>query len=286
MTRIAYLNGDWVPLSDAKVSVLDRGFTFADGIYEYTAVLDGRLVDHLAHLERLRRSLDEIELSCPVPVQDLPALQLDLVKRNGLEEGGVYVQVTRGPAERDFAFPPEPRPTFLMFTQSFAYLDTPLIRNGIGVVTVPDIRWARRDIKSIALLGQVLAKQAAVKAGADDAWMVEDGHVTEGASSTAWIVTSEGRLVTRPLSNAILHGVTRKALLALCAETGLAVEERLFTVQEAHEAAEAFITGATTFVTPVVRIDDRVLSNGAPGPVTRRLREIYVETARATSYGG
>jgi D-alanine transaminase len=285
MERIAYLNGQFVPMDKAQISILDRGFLLADGIYEYTAVLDGKLIDHVSHLQRLERSLREIGLSSPVPISKFPDLQLDLARRNELREGGIYVQISRGVAERDFAFPTNPEPTLIMFTQSFNVLDNPAVRNGISVITVPDIRWRRRDIKSIALLGQVLAKQQAVEAGADDAWMVENGLVTEGASATAYIVSADNRIVTRPLSNDILPGVTRKALIKVADEHGLTIEERAFSVDEAILANEAFISGATTFVTAVVNIDGHIIGEGKPGPVSGRLRELYVAMALGGAYG-
>ncbi|MBV6657092.1 MAG: D-amino-acid transaminase [Devosiaceae bacterium] len=284
MPRIAYVNGAFVPLEDAKVSVLDRGFLFADGVYEVTAVIDGKLVDNAAHLARLERSLGEIEMAHPVPLDTLTELQLELARRNELTEGGIYLQVTRGAAERDFAYPKDATPTLVMFTQERNLVDDPRAKNGVAVVTTPDLRWKRRDIKSVAMLAQAMAKQEAAKVGAAEAIMVEDGVVTEGSSSTAWIV-KDGRLITRNLSNSVLPGVTRLSVLALCEELGLEVEERTYTVDELHEADEVFITAATTLVMPVTKVDDRIMSNGAPGPIATRLRQLYIETARRTSVG-
>lgn len=280
MTRIAYVNGEFVPLEEARISVLDRGFLFADGIYEVSAVLGGQLVDNEAHLARLERSVAAIDLPLPVTLERLVALEEELVKRNGLDEGLVYMQVTRGAADRDFTFPAGVRPTLVMFTQERAISRSAAAETGIAVISVEEIRWQRRDIKSVALLAQVLAKQQAKEAGAQEAWMVEDGYVTEGASSSAFIITKTGTLVTRPLSNAILAGITRKAAMALAAEANLEVEERRFTLEEAHEAAEAFITSASGFVMPVVQLDGKPIGNGTPGPLTRRLRELYLQMAR------
>lgn len=281
MSRNVFLNGSFVPYEDAKISIMDRGFLFADGIYEVAAVLDGRLVDNEAHLARLDRSLAEIAIANPYTAAEWTRLEEELVRRNGLVEGLVYMEVTRGVAERDFAFPKEPvAPTVVMFTQPKTIIASPLAETGAKVVTVPDLRWKRRDVKSVALLAQVLAKQAAAEAGVAEAWMVEDGYVTEGGSSTAFIVTRDGCIVTRPLSRAILPGITRGAVLRLAEEAGLRIEERLFTVEEAHAAAEAFFTSASAFVMPVVAIDGRPVGDGAPGPLARRLRELYVEAAR------
>ena len=284
MTRIAYVNGEFVPLEEAKISILDRGFLFADGVYEVTAVIDGKLVDNEAHLLRLERSLGEIEMGHPVPLDTLTDLQLELAKRNNLTEGGIYLQVTRGAAERDFAYPKDAKPSLVMFTQERDLINDPRAETGVSVVTTPDLRWKRRDIKSVAMLAQAMAKQEAAKAGASDAIMVEDGVVTEGSSSTAWIV-KDGTLITRRLSNAVLPGITRLSVLELCAELGRKVEERTYTVDELYEADEAFITAATTLVMPVVKVDDRILSNGAPGEIASRLRGLYIENARKTAVG-
>lgn len=276
MSRIAYLNGAFLPLDEARVPVTDRGFLFADGIYEVCAVLGGRLVDNAAHLARLDRSLAAIGIPNPHPPEAWTRLEAALVARNGIEEGLVYMQVTRGAAERDFAFPPpETAPTVLLFTQEKRISANPLAETGARIVTVPDLRWKRRDIKSIALLAQVLAKQAAAEAGAAEAFLVEDGLVTEGSSSTAFIVTRAGAVVTRPLSTALLPGITRQAVLRLVAEAGLTLEERPFTIAQARAAAEAFYTSASAFVMPVVAIDGHPLGDGRPGPLARRLRALY-----------
>lgn len=284
MNPVAYVNGSYVPLSEARVSVLDRGFLFADGIYEVSAVLDGRLIDNEAHLARLQRSVGEIAMALPEPLPRIREIQKEVIGRSGLVNGMVYIQVTRGAAPRDFAFPKESvTPTLVMFPMEKDIINAPSARTGIAVKTVPDIRWERRDIKSIGLLAQVLAKQAAAEAGCQEAWMVEDGVVTEGGSSSAFIVTHDHVLVTRPNSNAILPGCTRKAVLALADEQQLRIEERAFTIAEALAAQEAFITSASTFVQPVVRIDGAPVAGGKPGPIAARLREIYIGFARATA---
>jgi len=281
---IAYVNGSFVPLSEAKVSILDRGFLFADGIYEVAAVLDGKLVDSASHLARLERSVGEIGLALPESVARIEELQKELIARNQLDNGMVYLQVTRGADKsRDFPFPKGVTPTLIMFVTVKDIVNAPSAKAGIGVITVPDIRWERRDIKSVALLAQVLAKQAAAAVGAGEAWMIEDGQVTEGGSSTAFILTQDDVIVTRPNSNAILPGCTRKAVVALAAERQLRVEERAFTVEQALEAKEAFITSASSFVQPVVTIDGKPVGDGKVGPMATRLREIYIEFARATA---
>ena len=284
MDSIAYVNGSFVPLSEAKVSILDRGFLFADGIYEVSAVLGGKLVDNASHLARLERSVGEISLKLPESVDRIIEIQKELIARNKLDSGLVYIEVTRGADKgRDFAFPKDVTPTMIMFTSVKDIVNSATAKTGIPVITVPDIRWARRDIKSVALLAQVLAKQAAAEAGASEAWMIEDGFVTEGGSSSAFILTQDDVIVTRQNSNAILPGCTRKAVVALAEERQLRVEERPFTVTEALAAKEAFITSASVFVQPVVAIDGNKVANGKPGPVARRLREIYVDFAKATA---
>jgi D-alanine transaminase len=284
LDRIAYVNGSFVPLSEAKVSILDRGFLFADGIYEVAAVLDGKLVDNASHLARLERSVGQIALVLPETIARIQEIQKELVARNNLINGMVYIEVTRGAdSGRDFAFPKGVKPTLVMFTSVKDIVNAASAKTGIGVITVPDIRWARRDIKSVALLAQVLAKQAAAEAGAGEAWMIEDGKVTEGGSSSAFILTKDDVLVTRENSSAILPGCTRKAVVKLAEERQLRVEERAFTVEEAMKAKEAFITSASSFVQPVVKIDGKIVADGKPGPMAQRLREIYIDFARATA---
>ena len=281
MSRIVFLNGSFLPIEEAKVPFMDRGFLFGDGVYEGVGMLDGRLIDNEAHLERLERSLGEVRIANPYSKAEWTALQEELARRNGMTEGFIYFQVTRGVAERDFFFPENAKPTVAMFTQAKAIANAPAAEKGIAVVTVPDLRWQRRDIKSINLLAQVLAKQAAKEAGAQEAWLVEDGFVTEGGSSSAFIVTKAGSIVVRPLSQAILPGITRKSLLRLSQESGIVLEERRFTVEEAYEAAEAFLTSASNFVLPVVSIDGRPVADGRPGPITTRLRQLYLQMASA-----
>jgi D-alanine transaminase len=283
LDSIAYVNGSFVPLSEAKVSILDRGFLFADGIYEVSAVLDGKLVDNASHLARLERSVGEIALPLPESIARIIEIQKELIARNKLDNGLVYIEVTRGADKgRDFAFPKGVKPTLIMFTSIKDIVNAESARKGIGVITVPDIRWARRDIKSVALLAQVLAKQAAAEAGAGEAWMIEDGKVTEGGSSSAFILTQDDVIVTRQNGSEILPGCTRKAVVKLAEERQLRVEERAFSVDEALKAKEAFITSASSFVQAVVSIDGKTVANGKPGPVATRLREIYVDFAKAT----
>ena len=280
MDRIAYVNGAYLPLAEACLPIMDRGFLFADGIYEVSAVLDGALVDNDHHLARLDRSLGEIRIPNPYSPVQWTERQIELVRRNGLDEGVVYLQVTRGVAERDFPFPKDVTPTVVMFTQAKRIVDAPLAASGATVITVPDIRWQRRDIKSVALLAQVLAKQQAAEAGVAEAFMVEDGQITEGASSTAFIITKAKALVTRALSTAVLPGITRLSVMRLAEEHGLAVEQRPFSPDEVAEAAEAFYTSASSFVMPVVAIDGRRVGDGRPGPLAARLRSLYIEMAR------
>jgi D-alanine transaminase len=280
MSRIVHVNGHYVPEPEARVSVFDRGYLFADGVYEVTAVIEGRLIDFEPHMERLARSLGELDMAWPVGRERVREVHEDLLQRNGLREGRVYMQVTRGVAEREFAYPADAESTLLAFTQSARMVGDPRAEAGVKVISIPDIRWKRRDIKSIALLAQCMGKQMAVEAGATEAWMHEDGHVTEGTSSTSYIV-SDGRIVTRALSNAVLPGVTRRSILRLAAERAMAIEERPFTLEEAYAAQEAFLTSASALVMPVVEIDGRRIGGGQPGPVTRTLRDIYLEAALA-----
>lgn len=280
---VAYLNGRFLPLEDARISPLDRGFLFADGIYEVAAVIDGGLVDNPSHLARLQRSADEIGIRLPLSLDAIEAVQKELVARNALSEGLVYLQLTRGAEPtRDFIPSPGTEPTLFLFVQDKPLLDTPAVRTGIAVTTMPDLRWKRRDIKSVGLLAQAMAKQAARAQGAQEAWMVEDGFVTEGASSTAFILTDEG-IITRPYSHAVLAGCTGAALTTLAQESGLSVIRRPFTVAEALVAKEAFITSASTLCQSVVRIDGRPIGDGIPGPVVARLRALYIDFARATA---
>jgi len=283
MSRIVYVNGDWLPEAEAKVSVFDRGFLMADGVYEVTSVLGGKLMDFDGHYARLVRSLTELEMESPLSRDEFLAIHREIVDRNGIDEGLVYLQVTRGnPGDRDFAFPDPATtaPTLVLFTQSKPGLaDSPAARTGIKVISIPDIRWGRRDIKTVQLLYPSMGKMMAKKAGADDAWMVEDGVVTEGTSNNAYIVKGN-RIITRDLSTDILHGITRAAVLRFAREAQMEVEERPFTLDEAKAADEAFVTSASTFVMPVVAIDGRAVGAGTPGPVATRLREIYIDESR------
>ena len=279
MTRTVYLNGDYLPEAEAKVSIFDRGFVMADAVYEVTSVLGGKLIDFNGHCARLARSLGELDMQAPCSDADLLHAHRELVRLNDLTDGMIYLQVTRGnPGDRDFAYPgPDTKPTLVMFTQSKPGLaDNPAARTGWKVISVPDIRWGRRDIKTTQLLYPSMAKMMAKKAGVDDAWFVEDGMVTEGTSNNAYIITGN-RIITRHLSPDILHGITRAAVLRFALEAQMEVEERPFTITEAQHADEAFITSASAFVMPVIEVDGMALGNGTPGPVTARLREIYLD---------
>ncbi|MBI5311711.1 MAG: D-amino-acid transaminase [Methylocystis sp.] len=285
MSDIAYVNGAYIPIDEARVSILDRGFLFADGVYEVAAVIGGRLIDNESHLSRLERSLCELRIGSPIPVSRIAEVEAELVARNGLSEGLVYLQITRGAAaEREFGFPAEAAPTFVAFAQKKNIIASPAAETGVKVLTVPDLRWARRDIKSTALLAQVLAKQAALEGGCQEAWMVDqDGFVTEGSSSTAFILTHEDVLVTRLNSSAVLPGCTRRAVQVIAEREGLTVEERSFSVAEAYEAKEAFLTSASNLVLPVVSLDGRPIGSGAPGDTSRLLRRLYIEWATSAS---
>ncbi|PSJ60849.1 D-amino-acid transaminase [Pseudaminobacter soli (ex Li et al. 2025)] len=280
MNRIVYVNGDYVSETEANISVFDRGFIFGDGIYEVSAVIDGKLIDNDLHLSRLERSLKEISIPLPLPTEEIIKVQRELIARNSLEEGVVYLQVTRGAADRDFGYADDMKPTFIAFTQAKNLVNANSVKNGVAVDITPDTRWARRDIKTVMLLAQVLAKKAAKAKGFHEAWLVEDGFVTEGASSTAFILTKDDVIVTRPNSHAVLPGCTKRAVMKIAEEQKLRVEERLFTVEEAQEAKEAFLTSASSLVTPVIRIGDHVIGDGTPGPLTKRLQTIYLELAR------
>lgn len=286
MSRIVYVNGDYLPEEEAKISIFDRGFLMADGVYEVTSVLDGKLLDFGGHAARLERSLTELDMAAPATTEELLEIHRALVEKNGIVDGLVYLQITRGaPGDRDFAFPdPATTPsTIVLFTQNKPGLaDSPQAQAGIKVISVPDIRWHRRDIKTVQLLYPSMAKMMAKKAGADDAWMVEDGYVTEGSSNNAYIVKG-GKIITRQLSNDILHGITRAAVLRFAREAQMEVEERNFTIDEAKEADEALVTSASSFVMPVVEIDGVALGDGTPGRVARRLREIYLDESRKTA---
>ncbi len=278
--RTVYVNGEYLPETEARVSIFDRAFLMADGVYEVTSVLGGKLIDFDGHAKRLARSLKELDMKAPCTEEELLAIHRELVARNEITDGLVYLQVTRGSAgDRDFAFPdPETtEPTLVLFTQNKPGLaENPAAKKGIKVISLEDIRWGRRDIKTVQLLYPSMAKMAAKKAGCDDAWFVEDGKVTEGSSNNAYIVKG-GKIITRELSTDILHGITRAAVLRCAKEAQMEVEERSFTIEEAKEADEAFVTSASSFVMPVVELDGAKIGTGTPGPVAARLREIYLD---------
>ena len=280
MTRTVYVNGRFVDEKEATVSVFDRGFLFADAIYEVAAVLGGRLVDNEAHISRMYRSLSELEIESPYSTEEFLRIQQELIQRNELQEGLVYWQISRGAdSDRSFFFSNEAlTPTVVMFTQQLSIVDNPYVSKGLSVVTYDDIRWKRRDIKTTQLLSSSMAKQLARNTGFDDAWMVEDGFVTEGSSNNAYIVV-DNKIITRPLSNDILPGITRKAVLELAQKENITIEERPFTVPEAIDADEAFITSASTFVLPVVKVNQVDVSDGKPGPLAKKLRDIYIRMA-------
>lgn len=280
MSRSVYVNGEFMPEENAKISVFDRGFLFADAVYEVFPVLNGGICDADAHLARLGRSLNELSIPDHYqPSEYLPLLKT-LVKNNKLNEGLIYMQVTRGTYDRSFDFPEDANPSVVMFTQETVLIDNPKAGKGISVVTVPDIRWDRCDIKTVALLPACLAKAEAARQGAHDAWMVDaEGFITEGSSNNAYIITKDGKLVTRHLSNAILHGITRVSVVGLVDQTDLELEQRPFSIEEAENAAEAFYTSASSFVMPVVRINEKQIGDGKPGPYAKQLRELCLEKA-------
>ncbi len=282
MSRTVYVNGAYLPEDQATVSIFDRGFLMADGVYEVTSVLDGKLIDFAGHTARLARSLSELDMASPCSDDALLEIHRELVRLNAIDEGMIYLQVTRGnPGDRDFAYPPaDTKPTLVLFTQNKPGLaNTPAAKTGWKVICVPDLRWGRRDIKTVQLLYPSMAKMAAKAAGVDDAWFIEEGHITEGTSNNAYIVKGN-TIITRPLSNEVLHGITRAALLRLAAGAQMKVEERPFTLGEAKSADEAFISSATAFVMPVVEIDGAALSGGKVGPIATRMREIYLDEMR------
>jgi D-alanine transaminase len=280
MTNTVFVNGSYVPKQEATISVFDRGFIFGDGVYEVVPVIAGKMVDRAYFIERLARSLGELEIEWPCSRDDVLAMLNELITRNALIEGMVYLQITRGIADRDFAFPADITSSIVAFSSELTLIDNPAARTGIPVMTTPDLRWKRRDIKSVNLLGQVLAKQNAVTRGGKEGWMIEDGVITEGVSSSAYIV-KEQVIITRPLSNEILPGIRRRTLLELCEKEGITLEQRLFTLDEALAADEAFISSATTIVLPVVSIDGSTIGTGEPGPITQKLRSLYLARLKA-----
>ncbi len=278
MARIAYVNGEYLPETEAKVSIFDRGFLFADGVYEVTPVINSKLVDYDPHMERLDRSLSELKMAWPCSKEELTKVHTEIIARNSLTEGIIYMQVTRGVADRMFNFPKDIKSSLVAFPQVMKLVDNPNAKTGVKVVTTPDIRWLRRDIKSIMLLAPVLGKQDAYEKGAAEGWMVEDGYITEGTSSNAYIVIGN-KIITRPLSNRILAGCTRRALFRLAKDHAVEIEERLFTPEEAYKADEAFLTSASQFVMPITEIDGHRIGGGQVGPVVRKLRELFLEEA-------
>ena len=283
MNRIVHLNGAYCPEQEARVSIFDRGLLFADSVYEVTGVLDGRLVDFPAHMQRLQRSLASLGIIAPLSSDELLAVHRELVRANNLLEGLIYLQITRGCADRDFIHEDNLTPGIFLFTQEKPLFESEMITLGARLKSVLDLRWARRDIKSTSLLAQVLAKQEAHRAGADEALLVDgDGMVNEGASSSAFIIADDA-IITRPLSATILAGTTRAALLELLQARSLQLLERPFSLDEARNAQECFLTGASLGICPAVEIDGQPIGNGTPGPMARQLRELHLHHARETS---
>ena len=279
MSRTFYVNGEFVAEENATISVLDRGFLFADAVYEVSTVLNGKLIDNKAHLKRLARSLSELSMAAPCSDDEILQAQLKLLELNKISEGLLYLQVSRGVADRDFAYPKDAKSSLVMFTQEKVLLESPMAETGMHVISIPDLRWKRRDIKTVGLLAPSMGKQAAMDAGVHDAWMVEDGLVTEGTSNNAYIVTADKKIQTRHLGTEILSGITRNAVLKFARESGYTVVEEPFTIEQARQASEAFVTSASSFVMPVVNIDGVSLGDGTPGEVTRKLRKIYIDMA-------
>jgi len=279
MPRYAYVNGRYVPHKEAAVHVEDRGYQFADGVYEVVTIVRGRMVDEDPHLDRLERSLGEISIGMPMSRRALKMVMRELVRRNRVADGMLYMQITRGVSPRDHQFPsPDLPPSLVMTTKKTDILASRKFADGVKVVTVPDIRWQRCDIKTVALLPNCMGKTKAAAAGAYEGWQVDaDGYVTEGTSSNAWIVTHDNELVTRPATHAILNGITRQTILRIAADEGITFVERAFTVEEAKAAREAFTSSATSFATPVVQIDDATVADGKPGPLCRRLLDLYLD---------
>lgn len=277
MPRIAYVNGAYVPHRHASVHIEDRGYQFSDGAYEVVNTYRGRLIDELRHLQRLDRSLSELSIASPMAQQAMRLVMREVVRRNRMTTGLLYIQVTRGVAPRDHKFPRSIKPAMVMTARSIPEFPQEMVDDGVKILTIADIRWARCDIKSVALLPNILAKQAAAEAGAYEAWLVDEcDYVTEGSSSNAWIVTVDNILVTQPTGRRILAGITRQAIISLAGELGYTVEERPFTVTEAYQAKEAFMSNSSHFVTPVTQIDDAVIANGKPGNLTIELHQRYV----------
>ncbi len=275
--RIVFVNDKFINETEAKVSIFDRGFLFADAVYEVTAIIDGKILEWDGHITRLKRSLNELDIKMPIETNKLLDIHYKLIEKNNLIEGLIYLQISRGEDDRSFDYPDSNvKPTIVLFTQVKSLQESNLSKNGMKVISVPDIRWARRDIKTVQLLAPSMCKMMAKKSNKDDAWMVQDGFVTEGTSNNAHIITKDNVLVTRNLSNDILAGVTRRSILKYAKEAQIKVEERPFTIEEAKNASEAFVSSATTFIGPVVEIDNKIIGNGKPGKQSLRLREIYI----------
>jgi len=277
MKKTVFLNGEYMMEDEAKVSIFDRGFIFADGIYEVVPVFDSTILDKKYFFERLKYSLTELSIDITQDENEISTIINTLIEKNNIQEGGVYMQITRGVAERNFSFPKNIEPTFMAFAFEKNIINNPYAKTGVNIVTVEDIRWKRRDIKSISLLGQCIAKNEASKKEAFEGWMVEDGYITEGTSSSAYIV-KDGIIITRGLSNEILPGIRRRILLEIIQQNNMPIEERAFTVKEALNADEAFLSSATTFILPIINIDGKNISDAKPGRIYKRLRELYIES--------
>jgi len=278
MEKTVFLNGQYLKESEAKISIFDRGFIFGDGVYEVVPVVESTVLDKEPFLERFSRSLREIDLKLPFSQEELLNMIEKLIELNSVKEGGVYMQITRGVAPRDFAFPKDITPTCMAFSFEKNIINNPKAETGVKVATTKDLRWKRRDIKSISLLAQCMAKEDVSKKGAFEGWMVEDGMVSEGTSSSAYIV-KDNTIITRPLTNSILPGIRRKIILEIAEKYDIKVELRPFSVEEAYKADEAFLSSATTFVLPIVEIDGKKIGNGKPGNVTKKMRELYINSA-------
>lgn len=277
--RVCFLNGEFVREDQATISVFDRGFLFSDGVYEISAVMNGKLVDNVGHLARLERSLEKIGVVSPYTREEIIALQEQIIEKNHMQHGGIYIQITRGiEKDRDFLPATDTKPTFMLIPQPKNLFDNPLAERGISVMTLPEIRWAKRDIKSIGLLGAVLAKKTAHEQGYDDAWFIEDGFVTEGSANNAYIIKDK-QIITKAPSEKILNGITRQTIQRFVGQRGLSFVERDFNIEEALAADEAFVSSATMLIVPVVSIDGNAIGNGNVGKITRQLRETYIEMA-------
>ena len=275
--RIVFVNDEFINETEAKVSIFDRGFLFADAVYEVTAIIDGKILEWDGHITRLKRSLNELDIKMPIETNKLLDIHYKLIDKNNLTEGLIYLQISRGEDDRSFDYPDSNvKPTIVLFTQVKSLQESKLSKIGMKVISVPDMRWARRDIKTVQLLAPSMCKMMAKKSNKDDAWMVQDGFVTEGTSNNAYIITKDNVLVTRNLSNDILAGVTRRSILKYAKEAKVRIEERPFTIEEAKNASEAFVSSATTFIGPVVEIDNKIIGDGKPGKQSLRLREIYI----------